>query len=100
MATQSKYRSDSFYANTSIRDFYLDLWDHNVNLSDSKDTKMIIPTKYHKRPDLMAYDIYKSPNYWWIFALKNKDKLIDPVEDFVAGLEIIVPFASSMRSLV
>ena len=84
-------RSDSFYSNTFQRDFYLDLWQDPGMAFSNNDEKKTIPTKYHLRPDLMATEIYGSPNYWWIFALRNKDILIDPVEDFVAGLEIRIP---------
>lgn len=83
--------NDSFYSNTNTRDFYLDLWkDPGMAFSDS-DEKLAIPSKYNKRPDLMATEIYGSPNYWWLFALRNVDILIDPVEDFVTGLEIRIP---------
>jgi hypothetical protein len=83
--------NDTFYANTYIRDFYLDLWQEPGMAFSDSDEKQTIPTKYNKRPDLMANEIYGSPNYWWIFALRNKDLLIDPVEDFISGLEIRIP---------
>ena len=100
MARRAEYRNDSFYANTRMIDFYLDIWDSNVSLSTDGDTSVEIHSKYNLRPDLMAYDLYGSPNYWWIFALKNKDKLIDPVEDFKAGLIITIPPKGGIRSLV
>jgi len=100
MTYSSKYRDDSFYANTPMLDFYLDIWNSDITLSDSGDTVQEIPTKYDKRPDLWAYDLYRSPNYWWVFAVKNKDKLVDPVEDFKAGLSIIVPSMNGIRSLL
>jgi hypothetical protein len=100
MAKISKYKPDSFYANTNSIDFYLDIWENTVNLSTTGDTSIEIHTKYNLRPDLMAYDMYGSPNYWWVFALKNKDKLIDPVEDFKAGLTIVVPPKNGLRSLL
>jgi hypothetical protein len=99
MANISQYRSDSFYANTSMVDFYLDLWDDQVNIPDDS-TATEIHTKYNLRPDLMAYDLFGSPNYWWVFALMNKDKLVDPVEDFKAGLVIDVPSNNALRSLL
>jgi hypothetical protein len=100
MARSSVYRNDSFYANTGTIDFYLDMWDSNLSLPTGGDTTVEIESKYNLRPDLMAYDMYGSPNYWWVFALKNKDTLIDPVEDFKTGLTITTPSASSLRSLV
>ena len=99
MAKTSQYNADSFYANTPTVDFYLDFWDANVNIP-TKNTKTEISTKYNLRPDLMAYDLYGSPNYWWVFAVVNKDKLIDPVEDFKAGLIITVPPRGGLQSLL
>jgi len=100
MPRSSKYKPDSFYAKTNSIDFYLDIWENTVNVSTKGDTSIEIHTKYNLRPDLMAYDMYGSPNYWWVFALKNKDKLIDPVEDFKAGLTIVVPAKHGLRSLI
>jgi|TARA_Y100000310_G_scaffold69730_2_gene65286 hypothetical protein len=99
MPKMSQYNPDSFYANTSVREFYLDFWEGDLNVPDTG-KPVEIHSKYHLRPDLMAYDTYGSPNYWWVFALMNKDKLIDPVEDFKAGLTIIVPSKNKIRSLL
>ena len=96
----SKYRGDSFYANTKTEDFYLSVWDDKINLSTSGDTTVEIHSKYNLRPDLMAFDMFGSPNYWWVFALKNKDKLIDPVEDFKTGLTITIPSKNGIKSLI
>lgn len=100
MPRRSTYKPDSFYASTQTIDFYLDIWDSTLNVSTGEDTTVEIETKYNLRPDLMAYDMYGSPNYWWIFAIKNKDKLIDPVEDFKAGITIVVPSRNSLKSLI
>ena len=96
----SEYSGDSFYANTKTTDFYLDAWNDDINLSTTGDTTVEIHSKYNLRPDLMAFDIFGSPNYWWVFALKNKDKLIDPVEDFKTGLIITIPSKNGIRSLI
>ncbi len=95
------YRTDSFYASTTIRDFYLDIWnDPGLPFSDDDDDEYIIPNKYNQRPDLLAHEIYGSSRYWWVFALRNKEILIDPVEDFLAGISIRVPTKSSILSLI
>ena len=100
MPKRTTYRSDSFYASTKNIDFYLDMWNPSLNITTTGDTQIEIETKYNLRPDLMAYDMYGSPNYWWVFALKNKDKLIDPVEDFKAGMTITVPPKNGLKSLI
>ena len=100
MAKISTYKADSFYANTGSVDFHLDIWQETVNVPSDGDITTEIESKYNLRPDLMAYDLYGSPNYWWVFALKNKDKLIDPVEDFKTGLTITIPPRDGLRSLL
>ena len=50
-----------------------------------------IPPAYDQRPDLMSQNEYGTPRLWWVFAVRNPDKLIDPIQDFVAGLEIYIP---------
>ena len=100
MPTLAKYQPDSFYASTNKKDFYLDLWSGDVNLGTKGDTVKEIPLKYDRRPDLWAYELYGSSNYWWVFAVKNKNKLIDPVEDFKAGMSITVPSKNGLKSLL
>lgn len=96
----NQYNNRSFYSQTNTRDFYLDLWTDPDLPSLISDEQMAIPTKFDKRPDLMSYDLYGDPNYWWVFAIRNKDILIDPVEDFTAGTIISIVPKSSLLSLI
>lgn len=89
----------AFYSNTPVRDFYLDLWEDPGFAFSLSDEKMEIPTAFHKRPDLMANKMYGSSKFWWIFALRNKDVLIDPYEDFTAGTEIFVPSKNAIANI-
>ena len=100
MPKKSTYRSDSFYSGTGVREFYLDLWPGDVIIGTKGDTTKEIPLKYDRRPDLWAHELYGSSNYWWVFAIKNKNILIDPVEDFKAGVSIIVPSKAGLKSLL
>jgi len=47
--------------------------------------------KYNRRPDLLAYDLYGNAKLWWVFALYNRNEIVDPIHDFVAGAELVVP---------
>ena len=49
------------------------------------------------RPDLLAYDIYKDSRLWWVFAMRNKEILQDPVYDFVPGQVIYIPKLTNIR---
>lgn len=85
------YNSNSFYRNTPIVNRALDIW-RPINVQTSiNDTVYEIPNRYDRRPDLAANDLFGNPNLWYVFALRNKDLLIDPIFDFRAGLEIFVP---------
>jgi len=85
--------NSSYYKETPIKDFYLDLWEaDSYEIPSSVDDKQItIESKYHRRPDLLAYDMFGSQQLWWVFPMRNKDLLIDPINDFTSGLVIWVP---------
>lgn len=92
----------SQYTKTNITDDYvkyLDIWNPVKIVESANDVSMVIESKYHKRPDLMAFDIYGSPRLWWIFAIRNKDVLIDPIEDFVSGMSVVVPSVDTVEGL-
>ena len=46
MAKTSHYNGDSFYANTQTIDFYLDIWNDDMNLSTIGDISIEIGSKY------------------------------------------------------
>jgi hypothetical protein len=49
------------------------------------------------RPDLLSYHIYGSSKYWWLFAVRNKNIIIDPIQDFKAGVTIRIPKLENVR---
>lgn len=86
-----KFKDTSPYLQTPIKNWYLDLWvPRSVPKSDF-DKIVIIPPAFDQRPDLMSQQEYGTPRLWWVFAVRNPDLLIDPINDFVSGLEIFVP---------
>ena len=87
------YRPDSNFRNNSFVDGkYLDISDPLVeDKSDIVTNPIIVESKYEARPDVLANDLYGNPRLWWVFAEFNQDKLIDPILDLKAGMEIIVP---------
>ncbi len=48
-----------------------------------------LPIMYEKRPDLLAYDVYKRSDYEWIVLQYNN--IVDINEEFIAGARIILP---------
>lgn len=93
----ANYSNSSSYAATPQNLKYLDIYQPKLtNASLSQEAKLMrIGNRYHRRPDLLAFDMYGSSSYWWIFVHYNRGKLRDPINDFVAGLEIKVPSRSS-----
>lgn len=87
------YSRTSNYFSTSLNTKYLGLYEPPItedNLTPET-YKAEISTKYDRRPDLMAYDLFGSQSAWWIFAHYNRDVLYDPVNDFTAGTVIVIP---------
>ena len=96
----SFHSNDSFLRNAKVNDFSLDLNQlPSVPKSISDDT-YTIESKYANRPDLLAYDRYGSSNLWWVFALRNPDLLIDPLEDFTSGKVIRIPTKETIDRII
>ena len=89
MAKNSK--NSSQYVLTPIRDWYLDLWVPRTVPSSDFDKIIVIPPGFHQRPDLLSNEEYGTPSLWWVFSIRNPDLIIDPINDFVSGLEIFIP---------
>ncbi len=89
MAQNSKDTSQ--YLTTPIKDWYLDTWVPRSVPKSEYDKIAVIPPEFDQRPDLMSHREYGTPRLWWVFAMRNPDQLIDPIDDFVAGLEIYIP---------
>ena len=96
------HKSSSYYRDTPIRDFYLDLWqidDSDIQPQET-DVEYTIESKYAERPDLLASDRYGNARLWWVIALRNRDLLIDPIGDFQAGLTIFLPEKETISGLI
>ena len=87
------YSGNSNYSNTKLNSKYLELYSPSISINNlSARTKEVeIDKKYDRRPDLMAYDLYGSPEKWWVLVHYNRDLLKDPINDFIAGMTIVVP---------
>lgn len=92
-------KNTSQYLDTPIRDFYLDLLNLRRIPPSDNDTLFTITPDIEKRPDLLAAKQYGTPRLWWVFAVRNPDELIDPIEDFVAGLEIFIPSLDNIKEI-
>lgn len=96
----SIYNKTSPYSRTQVINGYLDI----LNLVDipsyADDPQYIIAAKYTYRPDLLSYDLYNDSSYWWVFALRNKEVIKDPIFDMVSGQVIFVPKLATIKSAI
>jgi len=95
----AKYSADSFIRNPSIDPTGKFMGMNNlptipVTLDDEPYT---ITEQYDERPDLLAHVLYGSSKYWYVFALRNPDELKDPIRDFKAGVNIILPSVRAVQ---
>jgi hypothetical protein len=67
----------------------LDWWERYVFPISKEDVLYTIESKYNKRPDLLAYDVYGSPVYTWFILQYNN--IIDINIEFVTGTMIRLP---------
>ena len=85
------YSSTSPYFATSQTSINLDLFVPRPITAEKDDQFYTIERTYAYRPDLLAYDLYKTPRLWWVFAQRNPNELEDPIYDFKPGVTIQLP---------
>ena len=85
------HNTNSFLYRAGVNDFYLDVNDLPKMPKSRADRLYTIESRYANRPDLLANELYGTVNLWWVFALRNPDLLVDPLEDFTSGLSIYLP---------
>ena len=79
---------------------YLDVMELRDIPNQPDDYLFEITKTYENRPDLLAHDLYKDSNLWWVFAVRNKKNIKDPVYDFVAGTKIYLPKLSTLKTVL
>lgn len=90
------------YANTNIKDFYLDIANLPTaeSLLQGKVPEFItIAPKFQYRLDLLSYDLYGSSAYWWVILLLNRNQLKDPVRDLKTGMILRVLAPSDIQGV-
>ena len=94
------YSKTSSYYKTQIVNGYLDVIEFRDLPIQRDDILFEVTATYENRPDLLAYDLYKDPSLWWVFAVRNKKIIKDPVYDLVAGVKIYLPKMSTLKSVL
>lgn len=93
----AEYSKNSPYSKTQMYGDYLDILTPRTVIHDQTDESYTIEEKYNQRPDMLAYARFGSAKLWWVFSMRNKDQLVDPIQDFRAGVTIRIPKIENVR---
>ena len=93
------YKKTSHLSQTPVVNGYTGIYNPPFTPDFTKTTRMTLVQKYNKRPDLLSYDLYGISNYWWVFTLYNRNEILDPINDFVTGITILVPTRNFITGL-
>lgn len=94
MAVTYSSTSPYFLTNT---DPYLDILEYRAIPPMADDIIYKIQPQYQHKPHLLAYDLYSSIGLWWVFMVRNRNIIQDPIWDFVSGKEIYIPKLSTLK---
>jgi|TARA_B100000795_G_C22750954_1_gene419397 hypothetical protein len=95
------YKNNSPWSKTNIiDDVILDLITFRNLYPDPFDVVYTIPPEFDERPDLCSYKHFGTAKYWWIYAARNPNDIIDPIRDFSAGLQIRIPNIDNISNMV
>ena len=96
----SDYTKLSPYYTTQLAGSYLDVANFRQISGEYDDVSFTVTSQYEFRPDLLAYDLYGDVNLWWVFSVRNKDKVKDPIYDLYAGQTIYLPKLSTLQNVL
>ena len=95
------YKENSPWSKTSIIDnTILDIISKRTIFADPFDEEYTIPQEFDERPDLCSYQHYGTAKYWWIYAARNANLIVDPIRDFSAGIKIRIPNIDNISNMV
>lgn len=93
----AKYKDTSPWKTTTVSQGYLDFLNIRPIPADGDDYLYTIESQYTYRPDLLSYDLYRTPKLWWVFMQRNLDRIQDPIYDFIPGLQIYIPKGDELK---
>ena len=92
------YSKSSPYYTTGLYGTFMDLMEKRYITKVVNDKLYQIDRVYDLRPDLLAYDLYKNPALWWVFAARNPNVIKDPLFDFTTGKSIYLPTLATLTT--
>lgn len=94
------YQSTSPYFVTPYSQFFLDVMIDRPIPKEPDDRLFKINQTYQYRPDLLAFDLYDTPNLWWVFYQRNPNTLTKPPLDFAVNTLIYLPKITTLRNVL
>ena len=95
------YKSTSpYFLTKNVNGTFLDIMNNRSIPKLADDQQFTITQTYNFRPDLLAFDLYGTPNLWWVFAQRNPNALVDPLLDFATGTTIFLPRKSVLQDVL
>jgi hypothetical protein len=94
------YSKTSPYFTTQFVNGYLDTMSFRDIPNERDDILFEVTSTYENRPDLLSYDLYGDARLWWVFAIRNKRILKDPVYDLRAGTRIYLPKLTTIKRVL
>lgn len=92
------FNMNSPYKNTPVFEKkFLDILVHRDIPRAPDDILYTITKTYEYRPDRLAFDLYGDPALWWVFSVRNKNTIFDPIWDFKTGVKIFLPKKTSLQ---
>lgn len=67
-------------------------WERKLLPRHASDASFVLEAKYHKRPDLLAYDVYGTAKLMWLVLQYNN--IVDINIEFVEGQTVVLPTKS------
>ncbi|MGZ8924658.1 MAG: hypothetical protein ACXW2E_02120 [Nitrososphaeraceae archaeon] len=91
----NKAQEGRFVQGGTVEDFgnRLGWWERKIFPKSPTDVEIMLISKYNRRPDLLAHDLYgKSSLQWFILQYNN----ISDITEFEHGLTLILPTRSRL----
>jgi len=94
------YTSTSPYFQTGYSQFFLEVMTNRPIPKEPDDRLFTINKTYEYRPDLLSFDLYDTPNLWWVFYQRNPNTLTKPPLDFKVDTLIYLPKITTLRNVL
>jgi len=101
MAINTKYNTNSPYRETPfIEGKFLDILTPREFPAQADDLYKQIGSQFQYRPDLLSWWVYDTTDYWWVFMMRNRDVIVDPIWDFTADKYIYIPKKDTLTRIL